>query len=212
MNDQDDLDFIPEYSKKNENFPTFFQCMNKPTNILEYMKFNSEEYKHFKKQEKIKNDLRLLGLNKKYIDEIVQLSEYYLKKLKIKFSTISQIITYKIIKKYQLPISLIDFFAKFRFDKSKYLKYSNLINLSNVKLEENKSNVITLEEAEEYTYLQNLNEYLLYLIKQLIEIYKMKPGYFKVKNNDKLVDNYINEFCTRIKIQTNSSTDEYKYN
>ena len=132
-----------EYVKNEYNF-----CYSKKhKTIIDYLNFNSDEYKKYKMSQKIK--LMLYGLNslsQSNIDEICYLSWYYSQKLSHKkLSTIVQIIVYKIIKKYNIKsISLKDLKSKINFRYKTYLKneklFAELDNHKNINISINSIN------------------------------------------------------------------------
>ena len=115
----------------------------KQRNSIDYLNINEEDY-----QKKIcykKINLMLKGLNSLSIDiinEISFLSWYYLKKLpNKKLVTIVTIITYKIIKKYNIKnVTLKDLKEKLNFKYKTYLKNEKLFDELNLNLNQKKSN------------------------------------------------------------------------
>ena len=114
-----------EYVKKEYNF----YDSKRPKTIIDYLNFNSEEYRKNKMSQKIKLMLYgLTSLSQSNIDEICYLSWFYSQKLSHKkLSTIVQIIVYKIIKKYNIKsITLKDLKSKINFRYKTYLKNEKL--------------------------------------------------------------------------------------
>ena len=119
----------------------------KQRNSIDYLNINEEDY-----QKKIcykKINLMLKGLNSLSIDiinEISFLSWYYLKKLpNKKLVTIVPIITYKIIKKYNIKnVTLKDLKEKLNFKYKTYLKNEKLFDELNLNINQKNQIIVSI--------------------------------------------------------------------
>ena len=165
----------------------------KQRNSIDYLNINEEDY-----QKKIcykKINLMLKGLNSLSIDiinEISFLSWYYLKKLpNKKLVTIVPIITYKIIKKYNIKnVTLKDLKEKLNFKYKTYLKNEKLFDELNLNLNQKKSNnsinfnnninniIISKKQSFSELVLNSITKYI-QLIKEKI---LFQPNMIKYKN------------------------------
>ena len=165
----------------------------KQRNSIDYLNINEEDY-----QKKIcykKINLMLKGLNSLSIDiinEISFLSWYYLKKLpNKKLVTIVPIITYKIIKKYNIKnVTLKDLKEKLNFKYKTYLKNEKLFDELNLNLNQKKSNnsinfnnninniIISKKQSFSELVLNSITKYI-QLIKEKI---LFQPNIIKYKN------------------------------
>jgi hypothetical protein len=164
MNSEDD--FVHE-EKMSKNFIKF----EKPTNSLNYANFQSEEYLTWKLKEKIRLKLRDFPILNKYISEICDLVIINSKKHNIRSNDLISIITYKLIKKNKLHITHTELFDKLNFDKAKYLKYFNDINIG---------------EEEYFDFSKICLDTIVYMINKLNEYYKLNPHAFKHLDNVKM--------------------------
>ena len=165
----------------------------KQRNSIDYLNINEEDY-----QKKIcykKINLMLKGLNSLSIDiinEISFLSWYYLKKLpNKKLVTIVPIITYKIIKKYNIKnVTLKDLKEKLNFKYKTYLKNEKLFDELNLNLNQKKSNnsinfnnninniIISKKQSFSELVLNSITKYI-QLIKEKV---LFQPNIIKYKN------------------------------
>ena len=165
----------------------------KQRNSIDYLNINEEDY-----QKKIcykKINLMLKGLNSLSIDiinEISFLSWYYLKKLpNKKLVTIVPIITYKIIKKYNIKnVTLKDLKEKLNFKYKTYLKNEKLFDELNLNINQKKSNnsinfnnninniIISKKQSFSELVLNSITKYI-QLIKEKI---LFQPNMIKYKN------------------------------
>jgi hypothetical protein len=198
----------------------FYNGINKPNiiynfwnkkqrNIIDYLNINDDEYK--KQQCFKKINFMLKGLNSlpnDIINEIVYYSWYYFKKLSNKkLSTIVPIITYKIIKKYDIKsVSLKDLKQNLNFCYKTYFQNEKLFNElnssaknkeNNFKFNNNINNIIISKK-------QSFSELVLGSITKYIDLAKDKiqiqPNIIKFRNNKKRKDNnYDNEKLNKVK-------------
>ena len=198
----------------------FYNGINKPNiiynfwnkkqrNIIDYLNINDDEYK--KQQCFKKINFMLKGLNSlpnDIISEIVYYSWYYFKKLSNKkLSTIVPIITYKIIKKYDIKsVSLKDLKQNLNFCYKTYFQNEKLFNElnssaknkeNNFKFNNNINNIIISKK-------QTFSELVLGSITKYIDLAKDKiqiqPNIIKFRNNKKRKDNnYDNEKLNKVK-------------
>jgi len=165
----------------------------KQRNSIDYLNINEEDY-----QKKIcykKINLMLKGLNSLSIDiinEISFLSWYYLKKLpNKKLVTIVPIITYKIIKRYNIKnVTLKDLKEKLNFKYKTYLKNEKLFDELNLNINQKKSNnsinfnnninniIISKKQSFSELVLNSITKYI-QLIKEKI---LFQPNMIKYKN------------------------------
>ena len=165
----------------------------KQRNSIDYLNINEGDY-----QKKIcykKINLMLKGLNSLSIDiinEISFLSWYYLKKLpNKKLVTIVPIITYKIIKKYNIKnVTLKDLKEKLNFKYKTYLKNEKLFDELNLNINQKKSNnsinfnnninniIISKKQSFSELVLNSITKYI-QLIKEKI---LFQPNMIKYKN------------------------------
>ena len=198
----------------------FYNGINKPNiiynfwnkkqrNIIDYLNINDDEYK--KQQCFKKINFMLKGLNSlpnDIINEIVYYSWYYFKKLSNKkLSTIVPIITYKIIKKYDIKtVSLKDLKQNLNFCYKTYFQNEKLFNElnssaknkeNNFKFNHNINNIIISKK-------QTFSELVLGSITKYIDLAKDKiqiqPNIIKFRNNKKRKDNnYDTEKLNKVK-------------
>jgi len=143
----------------------FIKFSSNPKTSLDYANMQSEEYLTWKLKEKIKEKLRHISLADKYINEICELTLINYNKNKIRISDIIAIVTYKIIKKYDLNIPCNEFFKKINFDKSKYLKYSNDVRIGSI---------------DEESYEDKIYNYIIYLTNKISEYFRSYPTTLKI--------------------------------
>jgi hypothetical protein len=161
---EDEEELVPEYSYiKAENYnPT-----KRPSNALDYMKFNSEDYLKYKFERRVREQIKGINLDERIIKEIMELSYFYYKKLKsrefqeqggsLKVSDIIAIVTYKLIKKHSLPFTHGQIYENLKLDKKKYLKFSNLFSFGDININEIK--VEELEETVSKNYATSYNDF-----------------------------------------------------
>ena len=189
----------------NEPFNSFnngnviYNFLNKKQrNSIDYLNINEEDY-----QKKIcykKINFMLKGLNSlsnDIINEISFLSWYYSKKLpNKKLSIIVPIITYKIIKKYNIKnVTLKELKEKLNFRRKTYFKNEKLFDELNMNLIQNKSNnkfkfknninnIISKKQAYSELVLSSITKY----IKLMKEKIDTQPNLIKYKNNKLIIN------------------------
>ena len=170
----------------------------KQRNSIDYLNINEEDY-----QKKIcykKINFMLKGLNSlsnDIINEISFLSWYYSKKLpNKKLSIIVPIITYKIIKKYNIKnVTLKELKEKLNFRRKTYFKNEKLFDELNMNLIQNKSNnkfkfknninnIISKKQAYSELVLSSITKY----IKLMKEKIDTQPNLIKYKNNKLIIN------------------------
>lgn len=97
----------------------------KPKNTLDYCLFESEIYQKYKLTQKELKMISQFHLDQKVIDEIINLC--YMYRNKIKRCNLFPVVFYKIILRYNFPISVREIEQKIKLKRSKYLKYMNII-------------------------------------------------------------------------------------
>lgn len=188
----------PFNSFNNEN--VIYNFLNKKQrNSIDYLNINEEDY-----QKKIcykKINFMLKGLNSlsnDIINEISFLSWYYSKKLpNKKLSIIVPIITYKIIKKYNIKnVTLKELKEKLNFRRKTYFKNEKLFDELNMNLIQNKSNnkfkfknninniIISKKQAYSELVLSSITKY----IKLMKEKIDTQPNLIKYKNNKLIIN------------------------
>lgn len=169
----DDTDEINYHNETNGNKQYMFN--NKIKTSLDYIKFQSEEYIKYKFDEKVRDRIKELNLGSKYFNEICEIAFYYYNinknnsENKMKVSDIISIVTYKIIKKYNLFMTNQEIYQKINLNKRKYLKYSKYILVD------------IQEEKSERDYLNKLNDFYNSLCSRLKEFSFLNPHAFKFK-------------------------------
>lgn len=186
--DHDFTEYQNEYVEIKEEFTTTM-IKSRPTNSLDFLKFNSEEYKKYKLTERIKEKINVFKFSEKYKNEIIDLCLHYKNKsdtlgIQLPFTDLIAIITYKIIKKNNLFFSQKELEEKLHLDKSKYLKFSNLITIGDKHYFSHEKND-TEFCSEVYTYCL----YLLNRIKDSNDILHISNS---KENLDIMVDNFLN--------------------
>lgn len=215
-----EYEYIPEYSKDHRKYntnynPSFISSLNykkRPTNSLDYMKFQSEDYLRYKIENKVRDRIKELNLGNKLETQIFEIVFNFYKKFKeksekIRLFDLIPIVTFKVIKHDRIPISNKTAIEKLKLDKSKFLKFSNRIQIENegvvfkIEGEEfmNKNEKNLLDEEKIFnTKTSDFNEkvfdYVQFIIQKLSEFYKNHPNAFKLKNSEKLIDFYFTKF------------------
>lgn len=100
-------------------------CKKRPRNTLDILALESEMYQKYKLTEREIKMISQFKLDQKIIDEIIKLC--YLYKNKIKRRDLFPVVLYKIIKRYNCPISIRDIERKINFKRARYLKCMNVI-------------------------------------------------------------------------------------
>ena len=140
----------------------------------------------------------LNSLSNDIINEISFLSWYYSKKLpNKKLSIIAPIITYKIIKKYNIKnVTLKELKEKLNFRRKTYFKNEKLFDELNMNLIQNKSNnkfkfknninniIISKKQAYSELVLSSITKY----IKLMKEKIDTQPNLIKYKNNKLIIN------------------------
>ena len=209
-NKSNEISYINEFYNGGNNQNIIYNFGNKKQrNIIDYLNINDEEYKRQQCYKKI--NFMIKGLNSlpnDIINEIVYYSWYYFKKLSNKkLSTIVPIITYKIIKKYNIKsVSLKDLKQNINFSYKTYFQNEKLFSEmnsvvknkeNNFKFNNNINNIIISKK-------QSFSELVLGSITKYIDLAKDKiqiqPNIIKFRNNKKRKDNnYDNEKLNKVK-------------
>ena len=189
----------------NEPFNSFnngnviYNFLNKKQrNSIDYLNINEEDYQKKVCYKKINFMLKgLNSLSNDIINEISFLSWYYSKKLpNKKLSIIVPIITYKIIKKYNIKnVPLKELKEKLNFRRKTYFKNEKLFDELNMNLIQNKSNnkfkfknninnIISKKQAYSELVLSSITKY----IKLMKEKIDTQPNLIKYKNNKLIIN------------------------
>jgi hypothetical protein len=184
---EDEYGLENEYDKTSRAKKNYVIFTKRPTNTLDFMNMNSDEYKNWKIKERIKQLLSPFNITEKYINEISDSCILYKNKSKYKLRSILPVVAYKVIKNNNLQISHSDLFKKLNFKKSKYLSLSNCINIDN-------PNPIGIEKVDinNENCLSQIDQCLFNAIPQLISMYERSPSIIKYSNKDILLDNITN--------------------
>ena len=170
----------------------------KQRNSIDYLNINEEDYQKKVCYKKINFMLKgLNSLSNDIINEISFLSWYYSKKLpNKKLSIIVPIITYKIIKKYNIKnVTLKELKEKLNFRRKTYFKNEKLFDELNMNLIQNKSNnkfkfknninnIISKKQAYSELVLSSITKY----IKLMKEKIDTQPNLIKYKNNKLIIN------------------------
>ena len=170
----------------------------KQRNSIDYLNINEEDYQKKVCYKKINFMLKgLNSLSNDIINEISFLSWYYSKKLPTKkLSIIVPIITYKIIKKYNIKnVTLKELKEKLNFRRKTYFKNEKLFDELNMNLIQNKSNnkfkfknninnIISKKQAYSELVLSSITKY----IKLMKEKIDTQPNLIKYKNNKHIIN------------------------
>lgn len=196
-------EFSQEFESESKYFIQNYIPCKAPTNSLDYMKFNSEEYLKYKFDLKVKNQLNGLNLDSKLLKEICQYSYFLSKKLEkdgLKISDIIAIVAYKIIKNNNIPLSQNQIFKELQLSKSKYIKFSNSIDFNYTE-----NSYFNKDE-----YLCQIFQLTNSLINRMIELYKFQPNIIKINSCDlKLTE--ICQYIDGIKNYENCNLDLNSY-
>ena len=198
-NKSNEISYINEFYNGGNNQNIIYNFGNKKQrNIIDYLNINDEEYKRQQCYKKI--NFMIKGLNSlpnDIINEIVYYSWYYFKKLSNKkLSTIVPIITYKIIKKYDIKsVSLKDLKQNLNFCYKTYFQNEKLFNElnssaknkeNNFKFNNNINNIIiSKKQSFPELVLGSINKYI-DLAKDKIQIH---PNIIKFQSNKRQKDN-----------------------
>lgn len=164
----------------------------KPRNTLEYLAYHDADYTEFKFIERIKHELLPFNFDPKVVTEIAQICLQY--HSQIKLTALLPIVVYKIIQKYNFPITIMEFSSKINFDKSNYLKYSSQI---------------VVKQDHQTSYKDNVFNYISFVIKKLITVTRVKPRIIKYckKNKGKDRDMELNELFNRYALSLTKSNE-----
>lgn len=211
--EEDPFEYLPEYHQLNKNVPSstsyynnFLNYKKRPSNSLDYMKFQSEDYLRYKLENKVRDRIKELNLGNKIESQIVGICYNFYKKFKqtekekIRMCDLIPIVAFKFLKSNRIPISHKDAIEKLKLDKSKFLKFSNQICLGDEKVVfkfESGPN-FNFKYADDSDLKEKINafnnkvyDYVLFLIQKLSEIYKTQPDSLKIKNSRGLIDFYL---------------------
>jgi hypothetical protein len=198
-NKSNEISYINEFYNGGNNQNIIYNFGNKKQrNIIDYLNINDEEYKRQQCYKKI--NFMIKGLNSlpnDIINEIVYYSWYYFKKLSNKkLSTIVPIITYKIIKKYNIKsVSLKDLKQNINFSYKTYFQNEKLFSEMNSVIKNKENNfkfnnninniIISKKQSFPELVLGSINKYI-DLAKDKIQI---QPNIIKFKSNKWQIDN-----------------------
>ena len=198
-NKSNEISYINEFYNGGNNQNIIYNFGNKKQrNIIDYLNINDEEYKRQQCYKKI--NFMIKGLNSlpnDIINEIVYYSWYYFKKLSNKkLSTIVPIITYKIIKKYNIKsVSLKDLKQNINFSYKTYFQNEKLFSEMNSVVKNKENNfkfnnninniIISKKQSFPELVLGSINKYI-DLAKDKIQI---QPNIIKFKSNKWQKDN-----------------------
>ena len=214
--EEDPYEYLPEYNQLNKNVPSstsnyhnFLNFKKRPSNSLDYMKFQSEDYLRYKIENKVRDRIKELNLGNKIESQIVGICYNLYKKFKqnekekIRMCDLIPIVAFKFIKSNRIPISHKDAIEKLKLDKSKFLKFSNQICLGDEKVVfkfESAPN-FNLKYADDTDLKEKVNafnnkvyDYVSFLIQKLSEIYKSQPDSLKIKKDRGSIDFYLEKF------------------
>ena len=198
-NKSNEISYINEFYNGGNNQNIIYNFGNKKQrNIIDYLNINDEEYKRQQCYKKI--NFMIKGLNSlpnDIINEIVYYSWYYFKKLSNKkLSTIVRIITYKIIKKYNIKsVSLKDLKQNINFSYKTYFQNEKLFSEMNSVVKNKENNfkfnnninniIISKKQSFPELVLGSINKYI-DLAKDKIQIH---PNIIKFQSNKRQKDN-----------------------
>ena len=198
-NKSNEISYINEFYNGGNNQNIIYNFGNKKQrNIIDYLNINDEEYKRQQCYKKI--NFMIKGLNSlpnDIINEIVYYSWYYFKKLSNKkLSTIVPIITYKIIKKYNIKsVSLKDLKQNINFSYKTYFQNEKLFSEMNSVVKNKENNfkfnnninniIISKKQSFPELVLGSINKYI-DLAKDKIQIH---PNIIKFQSNKRQKDN-----------------------
>ena len=198
-NKSNEISYINEFYNGGNNQNIIYNFGNKKQrNIIDYLNINDEEYKRQQCYKKI--NFMIKGLNSlpnDIINEIVYYSWYYFKKLSNKkLSTIVPIITYKIIKKYNIKsVSLKDLKQNLNFSYKTYFQNEKLFSEMNSVVKNKENNfkfnnninniIISKKQSFPELVLGSINKYI-DLAKDKIQIH---PNIIKFQSNKRQKDN-----------------------
>ena len=198
-NKSNEISYINEFYNGGNNQNIIYNFGNKKQrNIIDYLNINDEEYKRQQCYKKI--NFMIKGLNSlpnDIINEIVYYSWYYFKKLSNKkLSTLVPIITYKIIKKYNIKsVSLKDLKQNINFSYKTYFQNEKLFSEMNSVVKNKENNfkfnnninniIISKKQSFPELVLGSINKYI-DLAKDKIQI---QPNIIKFKSNKWQKDN-----------------------
>ena len=198
-NKSNEISYINEFYNGGNNQNIIYNFGNKKQrNIIDYLNINDEEYKRQQCYKKI--NFMIKGLNSlpnDIINEIVYYSWYYFKKLSNKkLSTIVPIITYKIIKKYNIKsVSLKDLKQNINFSYKTYFQNEKLFSEMNSVVKNKENNfkfnnninniIISKKQSLPELVLGSINKYI-DLAKDKIQIH---PNIIKFQSNKRQKDN-----------------------
>ena len=198
-NKSNEISYINEFYNGGNNQNIIYNFGNKKQrNIIDYLNINDEEYKRQQCYKKI--NFMIKGLNSlpnDIINEIVYYSWYYFKKLSNKkLSTIVPIITYKIIKKYNIKsVSLKDLKQNINFSYKTYFQNEKLFSEMNSVVKNKENNfkfnnninniIISKKQSFPELVLGSINKYI-DLAKDKIQI---QPNIIKFQSNKRQKDN-----------------------
>jgi hypothetical protein len=150
----------------------FHNFKSRPTNIVEYEKFNSVEYKEYKLKQRVIQLLQGLKIPDLCVNEIYEMCLLHKKSSGLEIKEIIAIITYKMVKKNGFNIPYQEIFQRLKYRKSKYLKNAGLIQI-----DENKP---IADENNIEKFKNKIDEFLNFIIPKLIALYEIKPKLFKI--------------------------------
>jgi len=205
---QNEYDYMPEYTKKQSRSNYAYQDFKKrPTNSLDYLKFQSEDYLRFKIEHKVRDRIKELNLGKNLEMQIFESCFNFYKKFQEKFDEnlekirlfdLIPIVAYKFLKFYKIPI--YDAIEKLKLDKGKYLKFSNQIRVGDVgnivyKIEDECFKFEDEKVDEKFgDFFDKLFQSVSFMIQKLSEFFKNNPKCLQIQKNESLIDFYFTNF------------------
>ena len=159
-----------EYLNETEEYPAQ-RFPAKPRNSLDSLKFTSEAYEAYKFNEQIRGLVKDFNFDSKVVNEITQTCARY--KDSLKLNRLLPIVIYKVIKKYNFPISLNELVSKKGFNISNYLKNSSSVQV----------------EGSNTPFKELVYSRVTFVIDKLKDYYNINPMAFKqkIKTKDALV-------------------------
>ena len=208
---ENEYDYMPEFSKKQYNHISH-NFKKRPTNSLDYMKFESEDYLRFKIENKVRDRIKELNLGSNLENQIFEVCFNFYKKFKekseknmekIRLCDLIPIVAYKFIKYNRLPI--YDAIEKLNLDKGKFSNQIPIGVIGNIvyKIEDRS---FKLDDKKYGDFFDKLFYSVSYMIQKLSDFYKIQPECLKIQKCESLIDFYFTNFE---KIQNVHSKDTF---
>jgi hypothetical protein len=126
--------FINEYVEQNPyNLRQVYNFKSKPENTLDFLQYNTDEYKKYTLKQKVLAELSFFPLSDKYIIEITDTVFSYKKKIRWNIRELIFIHAFYVIRKYNLPISHYEFMQKTQLSVGSFFKFDKEIKHINSK-------------------------------------------------------------------------------